>query len=196
MADAMENHEQKQPDFTARKMPYGGFGYREYLTWDDSYRWELYDGIPYMMAGASEWHQRLVVEFSAQLRDFLRGKPCRVYVAPFDVRLFYKEDESDKIVVQPDILVVCDAAKLSDGKACKGAPDFIIEIMSDSSEAHDSITKRKLYEKAGVGEYWIVAEDTVYKYVLNEGKYTETTFDFTKHPKVPVELLQGCVIDF
>jgi len=71
-------------------------------------------------------------------------------MAPFDVRLFYEEDNSDKLVVQPDVLVICDSKKLSDGRACRGAPDFVVEVVSDGSTKKDFVTKKAKYEKAGV----------------------------------------------
>ena len=124
-----------------------GFTYKDYLSWDNDIRVELVNGFVYMMSGASEQHQDLVLDFGSQLKIFLKDKPCKVFIAPFDVRLFPEADAKDKTVVQPDILVVCDKEKLSDGKACKGAPDFIIEIMSDNSEAHDRITKKNYMKR-------------------------------------------------
>ena len=201
MADALRNYEETRPIFNAKllfnvkRLPYNGFTYRDYLTWGDDYRWELIDGMPYMMAGASVYHQSMVVELLGQLREFLKGKPCKVFTAPFDVRLFPEDDLSDRTVVQPDILVVCDEEKLSYGKACRGAPDFIIEVMSDSSEGRDLIDKRKLYETAGVKEYWVVGEEKLYKYVLIDYKYQEAVFDRNKDFKQEVFVLKGCTIN-
>ena len=171
-----------------------GFTYKDYLTWDDGIRVELLNGLVYMMAGASVLHQDRVLDIGSQLKNFLKDKTCKVFVAPFDVRLFPKENDLDKTVVQPDILVVCDKEKLIDGKACKGAPDFIIEIMSETTEAHDRITKKKLYEEAGVKEYWIVAETMLTKYVLLHNKYHGVDIDISQGQKVPVEILPECVI--
>jgi len=192
MALAIEETMQK---FSSGKMPYGGFSYKNYLTWDDSYRWELMDGIPCMMAGAFVRHQEIVCSLLRQIGNFLEGNPCRVFTAPFDVRLFPEPDMSDKTVVQPDILIVCDEEKLSDGKACRGAPDFIIEVMSDSSEGRDLIDKKKAYEKAGVKEYWAVGEEKLYRFVLIDNTYQEAVFDMTKGIRLELFNLKGCIIN-
>jgi Uma2 family endonuclease len=87
------------------------YSYGDYLTWDDDQRWELIDGIPYSMSpGPNRRHQEISMELSAQFHSYLRGKPCKAYHAPFDVRL-PEDDESDDetfTVVQPDLVVVCD----------------------------------------------------------------------------------------
>ena len=172
-----------------------GFTYKDYLSWDDNIRVEIIDGIVHMMAGASEWHQSMVIELLFQLKLFFKGKSCKPYVAPFDVRLFPQDDLSDKTVVQPDILVVCDKSKIQP-KGINGAPDLIIEIMSDSSEAHDTITKRKLYEIAGVKEYWIVAENQIYRYHLENGKYTETKHEPFPGFKLNSVIFPDCTLEF
>jgi Uma2 family endonuclease len=171
--------------------PHDGFTYKKYKTWGDNVRVELIDGIVKMMAGASAWHQDMVLNLGSQLREFLKDKPCKPFISPFDVRLFPVDDEQDKTVVQPDIFVVCDKSKIADGKACKGAPDFIIEIMSDSSEGHDKITKKKLYEKAGVREYWIVdSENNGLKvYCFNES--TIITNLYGSSGTAPVTIFPG-----
>ena len=191
-AEKFEEEETKRPSFL-RKLPWGGFSYKDYLKWDEDVRWELMNGIPYMMAGASVWHQRMVSRLHLQLGNLLTGKPCEVFIAPFDVRLFPKDDLSDITVVQPDVLVVCDEEKISDGKACKGPPDFIAEVVSENSEGRDLIDKRKLYEKAGVKEYWAVTEKKVHRYILKDNKYEEDVSD--RGQKLPVSVLKGCFID-
>ncbi|CAK0770953.1 Uma2 family endonuclease [Gammaproteobacteria bacterium] len=134
------------------------FTYGDYCTWSDDERWELIDGVPYAMAPApNRFHQGAVVELASQINAHLRNRPCQAFVAPFDVRL-PKAHESDKTidtVVQPDILVVCDERKL-DKRGCRGAPDWIIEILSPATARYDQITKLKLYERHGVAEYWLV----------------------------------------
>jgi Uma2 family endonuclease len=78
-------------------------------------------------------------------------------VAPFDVRLPEADEADDAIdtVVQPDIAVVCDPAKL-DAAGCRGAPDWICEVLSPLTAAKDQIEKRALYERHRVREYWLV----------------------------------------
>ena len=81
----------------------------------------------------------------------MKEKSCRVFSAPFDVKL----SDSPLVIVQPDIMVICDSDKL-DGKRCNGAPDFIIEIVSAGNPSDDYIRKAYYYKNAGVREYWIV----------------------------------------
>jgi Uma2 family endonuclease len=140
----------------ARKIGY--FSYGDYCQWPEEERWELIDGEAFAMAPApTRLHQEFVVELARQIGNALQGPPCRVYVAPFDVRL-PRQDEADAqvdTVVQPDVAVICDPRKLDD-KGCRGAPDWIIEILSPASAAHDQIRKRALYERHGVREYWLL----------------------------------------
>jgi Uma2 family endonuclease len=109
-----------------------------------------------------------------KIGNYLEGKKCRVFMAPFDVRLFPKKDKKDRTVVQPDIIIVCDEDKLSDGKACRGAPDIVIEILSDSTRSHDLNTKKERYERAGVKQYIVVGKDMVLNHALADGKYSVT----------------------
>lgn len=134
------------------------FTYADYCTWPEEERWELIDGEPYAMSPApARIHQDIVVELARQIGNHLQGNPCRVYVAPFDIRLpdHNEADEAVTTLVQPDIAVICDPAKLDD-KGCRGAPDWIIEILSPTTAAKDQIQKRALYERHGVSEYWLV----------------------------------------
>ncbi|SDW09796.1 Uma2 family endonuclease [Thiocapsa roseopersicina] len=136
----------------------GSFNYGDYCLWPEDERWELIDGEAFAMAPApTRLHQEFVVELVAQIHPKLAGSGCRVYVAPFDVRL-PKNDEADarvETVVQPDVAVICDSHKL-DAKGCRGAPDWIVEILSSSSAVHDQVRKRALYERHGVREYWLL----------------------------------------
>jgi Uma2 family endonuclease len=99
----------------------------------------------------------VVSELGAQLRMQLRGKPCKALVAPVGVRL-PKSNEADEFirtVFEPDIVVVCDPSKM-DKSGIRGAPDFIIEVLSPSTACFDQIEKRQAYERAGVREYWLI----------------------------------------
>ena len=170
--------------------------YKDYKTWDDDIRVELIDGLVYMMASPDEWHQWALGDLFEQLKNLLRGRKCTPYAAPFDVRLFYEEDESDKTVVQPDILVVCDESKTLGLKFCKGAPNFIIELMSDSSGGRDLIDKKLQYEKAGVQEYWVVSKDKVYKHILVNGVYLEKIIPMNRELQLKIDTLESGALNF
>ena len=134
------------------------FTYKDYLGWEDGERWELIHGRPYDMTPApSPRHQELSSELLRQFANYLLDKPCKVYAAPFDVRLPEndEQDEDVQTVVQPDISVVCDSSKI-DERGCKGSPDLIIEILSPGTARKDIKEKYLLYEKSGVKEYWLV----------------------------------------
>ena len=110
------------------------FTYEDYLTWSDDERWELIDGKAFRMEAPNRYHQKISMTLSIKIGNYLEGKRCEVYAAPFDVRL--NVGEGADTVVQPDILVICDQEKLDD-KGAKGAPELIIEILSPSTAHHD-----------------------------------------------------------
>ena len=170
------------------------YTYDDYCTWDDSERWELIDGIPYAMAppAPSYFHQSISSNIHVQIGQFLRGKPCKIFSAPFDVRLNYKS--KNNTVVQPDLVVICDKSKLDD-KGCLGAPDMVVEIMSPSTISRDVFEKYGLYLKAGVREYWLVDPDakTVITHILNDGVYSGRLYE--QNDIVPVFVLEGCNVD-
>ena len=144
------------------------YSYRDYVKWNDSQRWELIDGKACAMSPApSLVHQRIVVKLTHSLEEYLSGKACIVFSAPVDV--VFEDDEDTDTIVQPDLAVVCDPTKLRKNKIV-GAPDLVVEVLSPSTGGHDSITKKQVYQRAGVKEYWIVSPDekTVFKHVLDE----------------------------
>ena len=174
------------------------YSFLDYLSWDESDRVELLDGELIMMAPPARIHQEISVELTRQLANFLEGKRCRVYHAPFAVRLFEQDGDTPedvKTVVEPDISVVCDPVKL-DGKGCKGAPDMVMEILSPSTQRHDRLVKLDLYQRAGVREYWIVDPDNriVQSFVLEDGRYSVKEFG-AAGDKIKVNVLEDCVID-
>lgn len=137
------------------------YSYADYLRWDDTERWEIIDGVPYMQASPSPKHQLILGELYRQFANYLQGKPCKVFPAPFTVRLGKeneKKDEDIKTVFEPDITIVCQKSKIDD-KGCNGSPDMVIEIVSPSSVKRDKIIKFSEYERAGIKEYWLVEPD-------------------------------------
>ncbi len=139
------------------KLQLGEFTYKDYMRWPDGERWQLLDGFAYSMAPPSLPHQAVVLELGRQLANHLLGKPCRALVAPVGVRLPKSNEANEfvRTVFEPDVLVVCDPSKI-DKSGIRGAPDFIIEVLSPSTARFDQIQKRKAYELAGVREYWLV----------------------------------------
>jgi len=134
------------------------YRYADYLGWPDDVRYELIDGVAWLMAPApTRRHQELVGELFRQVANALEGRQCRAYVAPFDVRLPHGDEADADIdtVVQPDVLVVCDPAKLDD-RGLRGAPDWVIEVLSPATAGHDQTRKLAAYERAGVPEVWLV----------------------------------------
>jgi len=117
------------------------------------------------------------MELAKQIAVYMTGKPCKVYPAPYDVRLFYEDDESDDTVVQPDISVICDAEKRGK-EGCHGAPDFIAEILSPSNTAIEMERKFALYREAGVREYWVLDPEhkTLHAYLLKNGTIFPRTY--------------------
>ena len=157
----------------------------------DGQRAELIDGQIYNMAPPSPLHQKLVMELSATIRNYIKSNSgsCEVYPAPFAVFL----NADDKNYVEPDISVICDKSKLTD-KGCNGAPDWIIEIVSSGSRRMDYYTKLFKYRTAGVREYWIVDPDKkrITVYDLEHGDIDEYSFSDT----INVGIYPDLCIDF
>ncbi|GHU05540.1 hypothetical protein FACS1894147_11810 [Spirochaetia bacterium] len=133
------------------------FTYADYKDWElaEGERYEIIDGEAYAMSAPNTYHQSILMELAKQIAVYLTGKPCKVYPAPFDVRLFFEEDESDDTVVQPDISIICDKEKRGK-EGGHGAPDFVAEILSPSNTAIEMQRKYELYQEAGVREYWVL----------------------------------------
>lgn len=183
---------------TARKLePY--YIYADYARWPADERWELIDGVAYAMASPSRLHQEILFEMARQVGNYLQGKPCRGYVAPFDVRLPKRNEADDQVdtVVQPDLSVICDPNKL-DAKGCRGAPDWVVEVLSPSTTLKDMNIKVTLYEQHQVREYWIVhpQERWVMVYLLDaRGQYGKPSVYGMDEPTA-THIFPDCAIDW
>ena len=175
------------------------YTYADYYNWSEEERWELINGEAYAMSAPSRLHQKFVSDLAGQLRNYFQKKPCEFYVAPFDVRLPKRNEKDEQIdtVIQPDLSIICDESKL-DNKGCRGAPDWIIEILSPSSKLMDMEVKRKLYEQHGVKEYWIINPEERYVmiYLLDfQRKYNQPIIYSLEQP-VQVSLFPDLSIEW
>jgi len=178
--------------------------YADYLTWMEEEMKEIINGIVYAFSAPLRKHVSATGEFFGKAWSYIKRRKgkCKIYTAPFDVRLpINGETADDKIynVVQPDICVICDPSKL-DEKGCIGAPDLVVEVSSLSTRKHDLNEKYYLYETAGVREYWVVypEDKAVTVFLLQaDGKFDDgTTYEVIKEQtKVPVRTLEGLIID-
>jgi Uma2 family endonuclease len=172
----------------------GRYTYADYLEWEGPERYQLINGEAFMMASPTVAHQALAMELSIQFGNWLRGKPCRVFAAPLDVRLFPEEDNSDNTVVQPDVLVVCDKDKLGKG-SINGPPDLVIEILSPSNSNKEMFLKFHYYMEAGVKEYWVIdaEEKRILVHINENGRYIST--GYKENACISVTVLPGLNID-
>jgi len=151
------------------------YSYADYLTWQIDEAIELIKGKIMLMSPAPNVkHQGISMNMSHLLSNFFRHKKCRVYAAPFDVRLYDRKksilaNKEIHTVVQPDLCVICDTDKL-DEQGCNGAPDWIIEILSKGNSKREMQIKYQLYAESGVSEYWLVYpyEQAIYQFVLDD----------------------------
>ncbi len=148
-------------------------------------RAELIEGEIQMMASPSFLHQKIVLDISYALQSYIKTNQgnCTLGIAPLDV---YLDDEN---VFEPDLFMVCDEEKVhQDG--CHGAPDFVVEVLSDSTRKKDTITKRIHYLEAGVREYWIVDPSRKTVMVFREDDITCYSFS----DEIPVGIYDDMTI--
>jgi len=175
------------------------YSFEDYLAWEEGEHIEILNGEVVMMAPPSAKHQEISGELFRQIANFLEGKKCRVYAAPFAVRLFEGEDDAPEdvqTVVEPDLSIICDRSKLDD-KGCKGAPDMVLEVLSPSTRRHDRLVKLNLYQQAGVPEYWIVDPEnrSVQVFLRSADGYLLPYEDYGRKDIAKVHALEGCFIE-
>lgn len=166
----------------------------DYYCLPENVRAELIDGQFYYMSAPSRIHQEILGFLFKKIVNYidLKKGECKVYPAPFAVKLFL---ESDRNVVEPDISVICDPDKLTD-RGCTGAPDWIVEITSPSNSSHDYVRKLNLYMNAGVREYWIVDPHSrkVFVYYLEQTAFKADCYDV--QDRIKVNIYDDLWIDF
>lgn len=168
------------------------YTYADYLTWKFEEYVELIKGKVFKMTPAPlSYHQVILGNLHLPFRLYFKGQKCKVFLAPFDVRLPQNlGDGNEKIVsvVQPDLCVICDINKI-DERGCNGAPDLIVEIISKSTAKKDLDEKFHLYEENGVQEYWTVFQDkAVTVYNLIDGKYVQQEDQYLPGETIKVKL--------
>lgn len=176
-------------DALARQLDY--YTIEDIYALPDGQRAELIDGEMYMMATPNRIHQRLVKDFTYLIEEYIRRKngDCEVYPAPFAVFL----NGDNKTYLEPDISVICDKNKLTE-EGCKGAPDWIIEVVSPSSRQMDYNKKLFKYRAAGVREYWIV--DPMKQQITVYNFEHDTFEEFSFSDKVKAGIYDDFEIDF
>ena len=173
------------------------YSYADYLQWAFDERLELIKGKIFKMTPApASSHQKISWNISGELYQYLKNKTCQAFTAPFDVRLLRKANENTDqtifTVVQPDICVICDNAKV-DARGCNGAPDIVVEILSPGNNEKELRYKYEVYEESAVLEYWVISpqHQTFFKYTLNsEGKFEPTKL-LTVGDKIITPVLPG-----
>jgi Uma2 family endonuclease/Arc/MetJ-type ribon-helix-helix transcriptional regulator len=175
------------------------YTYADYLGWPEDERWEIIDGIPYNMSPAPSYdHQSISAALTSLFYFYLKGKPCKVLAAPFDLRnppWPDAPDEEIRDVVQPDLLVVCDRSKL-DKRGCKGSPDLVAEILSPLTSQKDVTAKFDLYERIGIREYWVIRPDerSVTVFLPGSNQRFDRTRIYKGGDSVPVEIFNGDLV--
>lgn len=175
------------------------YTYADYLKFPSDQRWEIIDGIPYMQSAPTWQHQAVSIQLASQFNDYLKGKPCRVFAAPFDLCIA-EFDESDEeisnIISQPDIVVVCEESKLRK-TGYFGVPSLIVEISSPSTARNDKLFKFNKFEKAGVKEYWVVEPESkfVSVFTLQENNRYGRPELYTEIDNVVVSIFPDLVIE-
>lgn len=148
------------------------YTYADYFLWRLKERVELLKGRIFKMSPApARVHQDVLQNLNRKFDQYFHNQSCKVYFAPFDVRLPNKNGDI-VTVVQPDLCIICDLKKLDD-KGCLGSPDVIVEILSPGNTKKEMKYKYNIYEEAGVLEYWLVhpTEKYIQVFVLKDGIY-------------------------
>lgn len=174
------------------------YTFTDYLKFPSDERWEIIEGIPYMQSAPTWEHQSISRELMFQFAGYLRNSHCRVFAAPFDLRLpeIEEDDEHATNVIQPDISVICDKSKLKGTGYC-GTPELVVEILSPSTGRLDRLTKFWAYEKACVKEYWLVEPDTklISVFILQNNNIYGRPDLYTEADNVTVSMFPDLVID-
>ena len=174
-------------------VPQDEFTVDDYLALPEEERMELIDGAIYDLGAPTDKHQIIRDEIFAGFRDYIRKKKgkCVTITSPIDVQLVC----DNRTMVQPDVVIVCDRNKFQKGRIF-GAPDLVVEVLSNSTKKKDIFIKGNKYWNAGVREYWMV--DPIKK-LVHVYEYEKEDFQtiYTFEDKVPVGIWNNeCEVDF
>ncbi len=158
---------------------YGGkkVSYEEFMEiYENSeLRMEYINGEIVLLSSPSTFHQVISGNLHVILRNYLKGKTCKVFYAPFDVH-FFKKDLKTPDVMQPDLLIACDLENTVTEKGrYMGTPTLVVEILSRSTRSKDMVDKLNTYMLSGVKEFWVI--DPKNKSVLLYG-FKDCEIDF------------------
>ena len=168
------------------------YTYSDYITWPDNERFELIDGVPYLLASATPEHQEVSAQLHASFVVYLQNKECRAYAAPTDVT--FEVDMNTRQTVQPDLFVMC--GRYEREKRIIGVPVLVIEILSPSSAKHDLIRKMTLYQRVHVKEYWVVdPEDKLINVYLHDGLGLRWSAAYAVDDNITPSMFKDLLID-
>lgn len=185
--DAVESGQIVKENAPAYNYDRQKISYEEFLeiTANSDERYEYIDGEIYLLASPKTTHQKILFEMSGVFYNWFKGKKCTPMIAPYDIKL--KRNESNKNVVQPDLMVICDLEeKLGEDDYYAGVPALMVEIISRSTKSKDYVRKLDLYMCCGVFEYWIVNPENkeVHIYLFKDGDiFKNKTFTFNDEIK-------------
>lgn len=174
------------------------YTYKDYITWSEEERWELIEGTPYMQAAPSWQHQAIVGNIITQFNNYLQGKQCLAFPAPFDLCLpdGVEKDEDVSTVLQPDIVIVCDKNRLNK-TGYFGVPSLVVEVVSPSTSKLDRVFKFNKYEKAGIKEYWIAEPEgkVVSVFTLQDNNRYGRPETYTEEDNIKVSIFSDLLVD-
>ena len=170
----------------------GTYTLDDFYALPDGVRAELIDGVLYEFNAPSLIHQTVVFQVAKKLDVCAESHNCVVFISPVNVQL----DKDNRTMIEPDIAVLCDKGKAAHMRSVYGAPELVLEVLSDSTRKRDLTIKTAKYQQAGCREYWIVdpKNETVIVYFFEDAN---VIYHYTFNDKVPVRMSDGkCVIDF
>ena len=158
---------------------YGGkkVSYEEFMEIYENtdLRMEYINGEIVLLSSPSTFHQDISGNLHVKLRDYLKGKDCKVFYSPFDVH-FHKHDIDTPDVMQPDLLIACDLeGNINEKGKYMGIPTLCVEILSKSTRSKDMVDKLNTFMMSGVKEFWVVdpKKQNVIVYAFNDYEIEE-----------------------